>query len=177
VKTLVKRATYHLEHVKYHLPFKDFSSVIYRKKDTYQLVANDGVYEISFQNKEFTQVLELKRHKTRLLIKHGDTLTVKKINEKNIVSFFPEYTKIEFSETDPSYLILHDNGEITANIGPNIVPGFCLSVRKLSPKEETEIVKFGLDCAPNSTVITYDGVLPDTLFNVSDDFDYNYIEL
>jgi hypothetical protein len=165
---------------KYHLPRYRDRPVVYRKKDYYQLVTNYGVYEISFKNKEFIKKLKFERKKSGYIFK----ILPKDISipighmERNIVHFFPEYTKIIFTHSYPSsYLILHNDGEITANIEPSVLPGYCLSVKKQQVEIETEIQKeseewieiaeFGLDCFPNSTIITYDGVSFDTLFNVN----------
>jgi len=133
------------------LPQHTAGSVIYRKKDRYQLVDKDGVYEISFQNKEFTQILKFAKINDKLNIKYGDIYFVKSYKDKNIVRFFPDSTEIIFNVTDPFYrLILHDDGKITTNIESNTMPGHCLSIRKPNQKDGSEtweeIAAFGWDC-------------------------------
>ena len=146
---------------KYSLSYSDYP-IIYHKKDHYQLVSNRGIYEISFQNKQFIKTLDLIRNKETVFdIEYGMS---RHHTIKNKVYFFPEYTKVMFgeeiktlyvgskdfsnyslfpkntriifNEAAPSYITLYDNGEITSNIGTFSLPKLCLSVRKLNAKRE-----------------------------------------
>jgi hypothetical protein len=126
--------------VKYELPNGEFSfqqahSIIYRRKNNYQLVANNGVYEISFQDKTFIQSLEFVQIESERQNEICDTSSFKE-HEFRKVHFFPEYTKITFTN---SHLILYENGKIIANAEPT----YCLYVRILNLEK---IIVFGSDC-------------------------------
>jgi hypothetical protein len=131
--------------------------VIYRKKDSYRLVTNNSVYKISFQNKEFTQILEYRQIPTKYEFDNTDckgiffeNYYINKENGKKVYPFsdinagnrkkvysFSEYTKIKLANSD---IILYENDEIAVNVED----GYCLYVRKLNPEED--IAVFGTDC-------------------------------
>jgi len=107
--------------------------IIYRKKDYYQLVNNYGIYRISFQNKEFVKILELKQGNSRF----QNEVCFRPVFRYKKINFSQEYTEITLNN---SHITLHENGELAVNVEP----GYCLYVKRLNPKEE--IITFGADC-------------------------------
>jgi len=161
---------------KYSLHYSKYP-IVYRKKNNYQLIDEEGVYEISFKDKLTTKILDFKRESNFA----GTGRFFRYYYTRNRVYFFPEYTKVAFydevqtyyragvgefgvlslfppsikimhNEANLSYIILHDNREVTANIGTSSTQR-CLSVRKPNSIEEgkedqelEEIAIFGNDC-------------------------------
>jgi hypothetical protein len=131
----IKSGKYPLQEIKN----KRVRPAIYKKKDHYLLAISDGVYEISFQNRGFVKTIKFKKRMFRFTVKHcDDSIMYIKDYQAHEVHFFPEYTKIKSHiKRDDSYVILHDNGEITTNIEP--VRGHCKPVYKLISKTKKEI--------------------------------------
>jgi len=155
----VKNAKYELQSIYTSHP------VIYRKKDYYQLVDINGIYKISFQDKQFIKILEFDEIKHNFLgiLCDSDSAFVyqygssffelyyerKQYDFREYVRkkhFFPEYTKITL---DNSQLFLHENGDVVANAEA----GYCLYVKKMYSKEEISV--FGPDCNLEETCKDY----------------------
>ncbi|MDR2581278.1 MAG: hypothetical protein LBC85_09840 [Fibromonadaceae bacterium] len=131
----------------YDVNYSLHDPIIYRKKNSYQLVDRNVVYEILFQEKKMIKILEFYEIQTDYVsvyepVNYCPGAFFSKNNRirlaKNKVHFFPEYTKIMFSESyflpeNYSYLMLYESGEVTANIKS----GHCLIARKLKPKKES----------------------------------------
>ncbi|MDR2581279.1 MAG: hypothetical protein LBC85_09845 [Fibromonadaceae bacterium] len=133
--------------------------VIYRKKNDYQLVSDEGIYEISFQNKEIVKILEFKIKTPTIEVKIcKNTFFVKEPRRGWMVYFSPKYTKITFAgnfSEESSYFILHENRELTINVNP----WYCLSVNMKADQTreftyDDEVKSFGDDCTPKTKIIT-----------------------